>query len=144
MKNFLSSKNTFTIIILWSLVGFLLAIIGINIKSEEVVLFPTIVLLLVCGLIVWILLDTRYVIKNGNLYYRSGPFRGRIAIEKIRKIEYFSGYLNPTTVKPALDFKGYIISYNSFDDMYVSPQKANLFIDELLKINPNIEVVVKK
>jgi hypothetical protein len=83
------------------------------------------------------------VIKNNNLYYRSGPFRGRIAIEKIRKIEYFSGYLNPTTVKPALDFKGYIISYNSFDDMYVSPKKANIFIEELLKINPNIKVVDK-
>ena len=141
MKNFLSSKNTFTISILWSVVAVLLFLLIMGFKSGEV-LFPAIILLsLVIALILWILLDTRYVIKNGLLLYRSGPFRGRIEIEQIKKIQNYSGLFVPVTMKPALDSKGYIISYNNHEDVFVSPKKANVFLEELIKINPRIEVV---
>lgn len=141
MKRYLSSKNTFTVTILWGVVLSLIVILYLGLKKGNVQLVPTIVLSLVISLIIWILLDTRYVIKNNNLLYRSGPFRGRIDINKIRKIQSFSGLNVPVTVKPALDYKGYIISYNSFDDIYVSPKKAEIFIGELLKINPKIEIL---
>ena len=141
MKNFISSKNTFTILILWGLVLFLLAVIGYSVQQETVSLIPTMILLLVCAFIVWVLLDTRYVIRNNKLLYRSGPFRGGFDISKIRKIEYFSGYNIPTSIKPALDFKGFIIHYNRFDDVYVSPKNANVFLETLQKLNPKIEIV---
>ncbi len=141
MKNFLSSKNTFTISILWCVVAVLLFLLIMGFKSGEV-LFPAIILLsLVIALILWILLDTRYVIKNGLLLYRSGPFRGRIEIEQIKKIQNYSGLFVPVTMKPALDSKGYIISYNNHEDVFVSPKKSNVFLEELIKINPRIEVV---
>lgn len=141
MKNFLSSKNTFTISILWCVAAVLLFLLIMGFKSGEV-LFPAIILLsLVIALILWILLDTRYVIKNGLLLYRSGPFRGRIEIEQIKKIQNYSGLFVPVTMKPALDSKGYIISYNNHEDVFVSPKKANVFLEELIKINPTIEVV---
>ena len=44
-------------------------------------------------------------------------------------------------MKPALDTKGFIITYNQYDDVYVSPQKSDVFLQELLKINPKIEIV---
>lgn len=143
MKNFISSKNTFTVLILWSLVLFLLSIILYNFQQNTLSLIPTLIMLLVSAFIIWILLDTRYVIRNNKLLYRSGPFRGGFDVSKIRKIEYFSGYNVPTTIKPALDYKGFIIHYNLFDDVYMSPKNANIFIETLKKLNPNIEIVSK-
>lgn len=118
-----------------------LAVFYFNFKNNSVDTIPAIILLAVSGFIIWVLLDTRYVIKNNNLYYRSGPFRGRLGIEKINKIEYYSGYNVPTTFKPALDYKGYLIFFGKFESIYVSPKNATEFINELMKINPNIEVV---
>ncbi len=141
MKNFLSTKSIVTVSILWTLVVFLLVIIVVSILENQIKFVPLLIISLVCSFVIWILLDTRYVIKNGNLLYRSGPFRGRIAINKISKIQYFSGLNNPTTFKPALDFKGYILTYNKICTVYVSPQKAKIFIEEILKINPKIECV---
>ncbi|HMK06929.1 MAG TPA: PH domain-containing protein [Flavobacterium sp.] len=140
MKRYLSSKNTFTVVILWSFVILMLALLVIGLQMEHLSLLPISILSFVVALIVWVLLDTRYVIKQHFLLYRSGPFRGRIDIEKIKKIKYFSGMNVPVTMKPALDTKGYIITYNNFDDVYVTPKSSDIFIQELLKINPNIEV----
>jgi len=140
MKRYLSSKNTFTVVILWSFVILMLALLVIGLQMEHLSLLPISILSFVVALIVWVLLDTRYVIKQHFLLYRSGPFRGRIDIEKIKKIKYFSGMNVPVTMKPALDTKGYIITYNNVDDVYVTPKSSDIFIQELLKINPNIEV----
>lgn len=113
----------------------------LNLNKPAVNVVPIIITSLVSALVIWILLDTRYVIKNSFLFYRSGPFRGRIDINKIDKIQYFSGLYPQVSMKPALDIKGYIITYNKQDDVYVSPIKSNDFIAELLKINPKIEVI---
>jgi hypothetical protein len=90
--------------------------------------------------LIWILLDTKYILKENKIFYNSGPFRGTIAIENIRKIQRHSGIIVPVTFKPALNTKGLIIHYNSFDDIYISPKKEDLFLEELLKVNPNIEI----
>ena len=86
MKNFISSKNSLTITILWFLVLFLSVMMFISYQEKKVSIVPIIIISLVTALIIWVLLDTRYVIKNGNLLYRSGPFRGRIDINKIKSI----------------------------------------------------------
>lgn len=140
MKNFISSKNVVTVSILWFLVIFMLAMIIFSYQKNTSSLVTVIIISLVVSLIVWVLLDTRYVIKNNNLLYRSGPFRGRIAINKIKSISYFSGLNIPVNTKPALDTKGYIIRYNNYDDIYVSPKLKDNFLAELLKINPDILV----
>lgn len=141
MNRYLSSKNTFTVAILWSIVLFMVVLLLVGLQRQHLTLLPIGMLSIVIALVVWTLLDTRYVIKQHFLLYRSGPFRGRIDIAKIRKIKYFSGLNVPVIVKPALDTKGFIISYDKSDDVYVSPKKSDLFIKELLKINPAIEVL---
>lgn len=142
MKNYLSTKNTFTISVLWSVVLLLLFLLIMGFKNGDVQTPAMIALFLVIGLILWVLLDTRYVIKNGLLLYRSGPFRGRIQIDQIKKIQNHSGLFVPVTTKPALDSSGFIISYNNHEDVFVSPKKADIFLKELLKINPKIEVIL--
>lgn len=141
MNRFLSTKNSYTIAILWSIVIGMIVLLGVGLAKEHLSALPIVLLSLVITLVIWTLLDTRYVIKQHFLLYRSGPFRGRIDIEKIQKVKYFSGLYVPVTMKPALDTKGYIISYNNNDDVYVSPVKSDVFLNELLKINPNIEVI---
>ena len=141
MKNYLSSKSFIIVIVLWGLVLFMLIMMLLNLNKPALDVVPFIITSLASALLIWILLDTRYVIKNSFLFYRSGPFRGRIDISKIDKIQYFSGLYPQVSMKPALDIKGYIITYNKQDDVYVSPKKSVDFIAELLKINPKIEVL---
>lgn len=141
MKNFLSSKNAFTILILWGVVAFLVVMLGYTFNSGELPWPPFIILALTTVLIIWVLLDTRYVINHGFLFYRSGPFRGRIDIAKIKKIQRHSGLYVPVSMKPALDTKGFIITYNNFDDVFVSPENSDAFLQEIQKINPGVQVV---
>ena len=143
MKTFVSSKNIFSCAILWIIALGLLIIIFIEKPEAEappIYIFNTIMIGII-SMIIWILLDTKYNIYEEILYYYSGPFRGKINIYSIRKIEHHSGLIVPVTYKPALDTKGLIIHYNSFDDIYISPKDEDVFLEELLKINPNIKVI---
>ena len=117
------------------------SLLYIDIKSESTSSIHIFMISILIAVIVWILFDTRYVIRDGFLFYRSGPFRGRIDIQKIQKIEYFSGMHPPVNMKPALDTKGFIITYDTLNEVYVSPQKKEKFIAKLLELNPGILVV---
>jgi len=88
-----------------------------------------------------ILFSTRYTIKDGLLYHRSGPFHGKMKISSITKIIYHSGLYVPVLYRPATDSIGVIIVYNKYDDIYFSPEQRDVFVADLLKINPEIEVV---
>ncbi len=141
MNRFLSTKNGLIQVILWSLVAVLSGLLITSIMTSTPIPFvPKLILGLVIGLIIWVLLDTRYVIKTKFLLYRSGPFRGRIDITKIKKIKLHSGLFVPVSMKPALDINGFIITYNQFDDVFVSPNNSSIFLEELKKINPSIEI----
>ena len=141
MNRFLSTKNTFTIVILWGIVLFFIVMLALNYEKGNFPVIPMIIISLVTGFVLWVLLDTRYVIKNNFLLYRSGPIRGRIDITKIKSIKRFSGLNVPVMLKPALDTKGFIVTYNQFDDLFISPKMSDVFIEEIKKINPQIEVI---
>jgi hypothetical protein len=141
MNRFLSSKNIFTIAILWGIVLFFIIMLVLNYEKGNFPLIPIIIISLVISFVLWVLLDTRYVIKNNFLLYRSGPIRGKIDIAKIKSIKRFSGLNVPVMLKPALDTTGFIVTYNQFDDLFISPKMNDLFIEEIKKINPQIEVI---
>lgn len=141
MNRFLSTKNTFTIIVLWAVALFFIIMLLLNLTKGNVPMIPMIIISLVTAFVIWVLLDTRYVIKNNFLLYRSGPIRGRVDINKIKSIKHFSGLNVPVMLKPALDTKGFIITYNQYDDLFISPKMSDVFIEEIKKINPQIEVL---
>lgn len=93
------------------------------------------------GFLLWIILDTSYKINNGKLHCKSGPFYKTIPILNIKKINHHNGLFIPVTFKPALSHIGLIISYNYYDDIYVSPKEEKKFLENLLEINPNIQIV---
>lgn len=102
-------------------------------------LIQLIIFTLFTSFILWIWFFTHYRIAKGHIFYRSGPFAGKIEISKIRSIQVnttlWSGY------KPALARKGIIVRYSKYDDIYFSPENAERFVQELQTINPTIEVI---
>jgi hypothetical protein len=82
---------------------------------------------------------TRYIINENNLIVRSmWIVNDTIDISKIRKIEKSSSILS----SPALSLDRLAIKFNKFDEVYISPKEKQSFLDDLLAINPNIDVEV--
>lgn len=94
--------------------------------------------LIITIFLLWTYKSTFYILKNDVLVWKSGPFKGTIEIKNINKIEHHKGIIVPTIWKPALSHIGLIITYNKYDDIYISPEKSEEFIAKLLETNPNI------
>lgn len=90
-------------------------------------------------LFLWIWFGTTYQIRDGFFYCRSGPLRKKIPIDKIakidRKVRSWAGY------RPALTFRYLRIEYNQYDELFVGLENEQGFIEDIMKINPQIEVV---
>ncbi|MGM9847100.1 MAG: PH domain-containing protein [Muribaculaceae bacterium] len=89
------------------------------------------------ALLIDILIHTDYTIKGKNLHIRSGIlFYITLPICKISRISGKSTILS----SPALSLKRIRITYGRNNIVYISPQKQENFIKDLLLINPNIIV----
>ena len=86
--------------------------------------------------IVFISKSTRYIISEYHLIVKCMFIvNDKIEISKIRKIEKTNSILS----SPALSLDRIAVFYNKYDEVYISPKERQAFIDELLKINPEIE-----
>lgn len=90
------------------------------------------------ALLYWIVTNTHYTIIKETLICKSGPFRKTIPIENINRINLHKGILVPCFYKLSLSHEGIIISYDKFEEIYISPKNQQKFINELIQINPNI------
>ncbi len=133
---FKSRKDTFfsMIIIGISLFLTIVAIIGISSGKWLMVLYFMFV-----GFLLWILFDTQYELSRTHLKYRQGPIKGAIEISQKSKI--IKGKVLLVGIKPATARSGLIITYNKYDDIYISPKTNESFIAELLSLNNEIEII---
>lgn len=130
--------------LLWLIIIFLVVVPFLaegDKNADKVPVLPIVILHSITAMLIWILLDTKYIIKEKQLFYCSGPIRGSIKIEKIRKIERWNKWYVTSFIKPALGKNGLIIYYDKFNDIYISPKDKEAFIASLREINPNIEVI---
>ena len=89
--------------------------------------------------IVFISKSTRYIISENHLIVKCMFIvNDKIEISKIRKIEKTNSILS----SPALSLDRISIKFNKYDEVYISPKERQSFIDELLKINPEIESTI--
>lgn len=111
--------------------------LDLNTFSEK----PFIMLPLLSPIIIlfWIYFDTYYQIENDQLIYRCGFLRGKVEIPKIKEIT--KGKTMWVGVKPALAKNGLIIRFSAYDEIYIAPQSNGEMIADLLKVNPNINIV---
>ncbi len=140
-KTFPSSISYITGIVLTGLGTLLLVLsffVGFDQDSGAAEIGVALLLFAVGMVVFWMLFATNYKVDNTFIYYTSGPIRGKIEIQSIRKIEYKKGWYSNSTLKPALDQNGLSIYYNKFDDLYVSPKDRVEFVSLLLKINATI------
>ncbi|SFJ20923.1 PH domain-containing protein [Myroides guanonis] len=138
MKKFKANKKGFVVYII---IAALLPLIILFIDKEAILdnYFILIPALLPVLLLIWIYLDTRYYIKNNQLYYKSAFLKGKIDIHKIEEI--IIGKTLWVGTKPALTGKGLIIKYNKYDELYIAPKSNTELVNELVSINPNIRLV---
>lgn len=136
---FKSGKAIWAGVIVWGVVGLMIfnAVRVITDQSNDP--FYLIFTALITALLLWVWFGTYYIIEDQQLLYRSGPIHGVIDIASINKITVdktsFVG------LKPSLDSRGCVIAYNKYDEIYLSPKDQSGFVQQLVKINPAIEVV---
>jgi hypothetical protein len=85
------------------------------------------VLLIGAVFLLWILGTTYYIVSEAEVLIRCGPFKIRIPIDQITKIERTR---NPLS-SPALSLDRIAISYGSSGYCMVSPKDSDGFLSEL-------------
>jgi len=95
-------------------------------------------LLLVCAFLLWSYYGTYYELTQKQIKYNCGPIKGKIEIKEIREV--IKGKTLWVGLKPATARKGLIIKYGKFDEIYISPQTNDEFINRLLKLNDAIKI----
>ena len=89
------------------------------------------------GFILFLSKTTQYIINENQLIVKSTWIvNERIDISKITKVEKSNSILS----SPALSLDRLLVRYNKYDEVLISPKEKKEFIDELLKINPTIEI----
>lgn len=134
------SKQTYPSRISWSLVFFLIGLLGtcmaVMVLSKA---WLGLAILLLCALfILGFYVRTAYVVDSaGKLEVLCGLYyRQRIDIQKIKSIRKSGSPLSA----PALSLDRLEIRYNERDFVLISPSRQEEFIQQLLAINPGIVV----
>ena len=103
-----------------------------GVLTEEYVLAVVFTLILI--LFYFLAKTIKYVI-NGDILT---IWKTKIDIKTIRKIYRTH---NPLS-SPALSLDRIAIVFNKYDEVLISPKEKKLFVDDLLKINPDIIVEI--
>ncbi len=99
------------------------------------------IILLTISFIFYTFLSINYKIEKEKLNVKCAfIINENIEIKSIRKI---TETYNPLS-SPAASINRIEIFYNKFDSILISPKNKKDFIQDILKINPNIEVIYRK
>jgi hypothetical protein len=125
---------------LWILVFIVLAVTS-GLMLRDGVWEPIIVNLLVAFLVIHLITNTTYEIQGTTLMIRCGfLYKKQLEISRIRKITSTN---NPLSA-PAASLDRLSIMYDKWSTVLISPEDQELFVAQVLRINPNIEVRLKK
>lgn len=88
--------------------------------------------------LLWIWFKTGYTIENNSIKIQFGPFKKYIKIDEIHNIRETQ---NPFTA-PALSMNRLEINYGKYEAIQISPKEIRLFVNELQKKNPHIQIII--
>jgi len=138
---FEAKKDTLFSIIFYGLIAMTLciSIIAFNsIENNSEDWFGFAIVVLVLLLLIWVWYGTEYKISNNILNISAGPIKKNIPVRTIRKIEI--GKTMMIGYRLGLSKGGLIIHYNSFDEIYITPQNVDKFCKALKRIHSEIEI----
>jgi hypothetical protein len=105
--------------------------------SQEPSWIGIVIFLPVILFVVHMFMTTEYTIDNDKLTVKCGfLYNKTIDIKSIRKITETN---NPLS-SPATSLDRLEINYGKFDSVLISPKQKSEFINEIKRLNPNIEV----
>lgn len=108
--------------------------------SQEPSWIGIVIFLPVILFVVHMFMTTEYTIDNDKLTVKCGfLYNKTIDIKSIRKITETN---NPLS-SPATSLDRLEINYRKFDSVLISPKQKSEFINEIKRLNPNIEVKYK-
>lgn len=126
------------------LVSFVAGLIQMKVDNESttsLVLF-SIVMSVVMLFLFTLIPTTYYEIQEDHLYCRTSFFKKKLSINSIRKIDVGNSLY--AGMKMSLALKGIIVYFNKYDEIYISPENQEEFVQQLVKINPQIELIGNK
>jgi len=136
MKTVYPTKVSITLILIISLImGCIL--ISLAVSSKWI---PFFIDLLLYASILYLMISIKYEINESQLIIHQTMGKMIIDINTIKSIEPTHSILSA----PASSLDRLRISYNKYDDVVISPRRKEEFIQHLLSINPQIELVEKK
>ncbi|GHC59093.1 PH domain-containing protein [Ulvibacter litoralis] len=137
-----SKKDILFSVVILGMNAFLIGITIVGIASGEMEkdeYWTLFLILAVVGLLFWLYFGTNYELtKENKLIYRSGPFNGKISIDRITEI--IKGKTLWVGFRPATSRKGLIVKYDNYNEIYISPKTNELFIEKILELNRDIKI----
>jgi hypothetical protein len=107
----------------------------------EMVLAPIGILILLLSVLITVTFFTTYYEIQENLLLVSMFFyKTKIKISEIRTIKYSNSLMKTNFYKPGFHHKGIEIVYHKYDDIFISPNNRDQFIEQLIEQNPTIEI----
>ena len=138
---FKSRKDNLFKFFVLGLSGLFIAIILIQIPLQREIfefILTSIIMVMTIGLLFWLYFGTEYELSETELKYKSGPIRGKVKIEEITEIvkakTLWSG------LKPATARNWLIVKYRKMEEVYISPETNETFINKILEINDKIKI----
>lgn len=127
------SKVSFVLLIIIFVVLF-----GVFFKAFQALqIIPILICVILNILILFLFFNTKYTISQTNLNVNASFLVNKnIDIMTINKITSSKSILSA----PAASLDRLEIFYNSFDSVLISPKFKQQFVNDLIKINPAIEV----
>lgn len=139
---FESRKDLFFSAVILGLNAFLVGVLSFGLFSGNMDiqdLWTILLILGVVGLLFWLYFGTHYKLsKEDGLLYRSGPFSGKIKIERITEIT--KGKTLWVGLKPATARKGLIVKYDKYNEIYISPKTNDSFVEKILELKSDIKI----
>lgn len=135
-----NSKKDYSFLVIFLFVFLLYALISffsITVEKDFTVLIPFSIVLMLLAILFYSLIKTTYfILDKEKLICKSLIFKKTIPYSSIRKVEKQQGFY--AGIKFSTAWKGLIVCYNKYDELLISPENEELFIQELTnRINPN-------
>jgi hypothetical protein len=109
--------------------------------SIEMVLAPIGILILLLSVLITVTFFTTYYEIQENLLVVSMFFyKTKIKISEIKTIKYSNSIMKTNFYKPGFHHRGIEIVYHKYDDIFISPNNRDQFIEQLIEQNPTIEI----
>lgn len=100
-------------------------------------LLASVVVVLITLAVIITFLGIRYTIEDDKLYIGFILYRG--TCYDIHKLKSMKATFNPTSA-PAASLKRLELDFGCGQPLVISPAAQDVFIDEILRINPNVTV----